>query len=1253
MPSLAQTGGVDGHGTVPPGVDPSVSAPISVVSPFDDAAGAWSVGGVVEHVQAPLVEYQFLKPGEPTEVALLDNLFGVNLSARYALHRRLGLDLVAPIWLTSTGDPGGGGPALGDVHLWVPVGLILPDAETGTGFALSTIPFVDLPTGASDRFLGDTALNVGVMGVAGYAIGPLATTGNIGVAVGRPSGFSNQTIGGATLYGGGSVGLVPMDSLGIHLEGRVGSGLREDSQVTVAPPGAQGGGGAASPFEWLLTVRGQFGQGLWAVGGAGRGLTSGVGSARLRAYAGLGYAHDPSAGVQSVDARQPFVFHVVDAAGDGVSGASILVDGIAVGQSGPDGRVAVADLRWKRGVQVTGPHHETQSVTAPETELRELEVVLPWRPTPVVLRVQDQAGSPVSARVVATPIGSDAVEPVESTPEELALTPGTWRIEVLAECFGDQAREVVVDPSGRPPAQLEVTLLDGGQGAARVVLRLVDPEGNPVVGARVLIDGQPVGTSADGGLVEVDQVEAGSHRLQVLHENFTEMERSDLTLDEGVNAVAVALQRVPGSVKVIARGPGGGVVADAVVRFDGPRRLAPAPLGDRGERIQTLGSGTWHLFITSAEFGFQEREIFVPEDSFELIVVEVVLQPGESGDATLALRVVDPSGTPVDGAEVVLDGRSYGSTSTGGELTLSGLLPGPRTLEVGGEAFRAESATDLTLIGGLQEQVVSLRWNPGTVRVLARGVDSPVPDAVVRFMGPETLPPAPLGPMGDGMFWLEAGAWQLLLTSESGGLHQRDLDIAEDSDRLHLVEVVMRPDEGGLANLNLRVVDEEGQVVAGAEVFLDGVPLGSTTNTGGISMTGLSVGSRELEVRAPRFLSRIEPLRLLEGDLDKELVMSWSDGVTRVRVVDAAGEPVPDAILRMLGPVPVPPAPVDVHGEHVFGLSAGTWQVLAMSETRGLAQESIEIGETGDGLAEVVVTMPSDTGGMASLLVRALDDDQNPIPGAKVRIDGDAFGITGGGGALLVEGLAPGPSQLALDAPGFKDLPTLTVDLEPGSNERIVPMTFVPGSVDVTVTDSAGAPVDAQIQAVGPGDVQGISTGSDGVVTLPLRPGTWQVIASTDTLGPSRQEVTLVPGATEATRVELVISPTRVSVAGETLVIQEKVQFDFGKATLRPDSDPILAEVADTLLSRPGIIRVEVQGHADDIGGVATNQALSQQRAEAVVRALVALGVSQEILTARGYGLQRPIDTNATEEGRANNRRVAFDIVEQQDVVTP
>jgi len=110
--------------------------------------------------------------------------------------------------------------------------------------------------------------------------------------------------------------------------------------------------------------------------------------------------------------------------------------------------------------------------------------------------------------------------------------------------------------------------------------------------------------------------------------------------------------------------------------------------------------------------------------------------------------------------------------------------------------------------------------------------------------------------------------------------------------------------------------------------------------------------------------------------------------------------------------------------------------------------------------------------------------------------------------------------------------------------------------------------------------------------------------------------------------------------------ILERVEFENNSAKIRPVSDKILNAVLDVMKAHPEFNRLSVEGHTDNHGAAAYNKRLSEQRAAAVVKWLVAHGVARERLSAQGFGLERPIDTNATEEGRQNNRRVEFHILE-------
>jgi OOP family OmpA-OmpF porin len=102
------------------------------------------------------------------------------------------------------------------------------------------------------------------------------------------------------------------------------------------------------------------------------------------------------------------------------------------------------------------------------------------------------------------------------------------------------------------------------------------------------------------------------------------------------------------------------------------------------------------------------------------------------------------------------------------------------------------------------------------------------------------------------------------------------------------------------------------------------------------------------------------------------------------------------------------------------------------------------------------------------------------------------------------------------------------------------------------------------------------------------------------------------------------------------------IYFDFNKANIKPESEPILDEVSNFLKANPDM-KMEVQGHTDNIGTAEYNMKLSERRAEAVKAYLVKdEAIKSDRLTTKGYGLTMPVADNSTAEGRAKNRRVEF-----------
>lgn len=121
--------------------------------------------------------------------------------------------------------------------------------------------------------------------------------------------------------------------------------------------------------------------------------------------------------------------------------------------------------------------------------------------------------------------------------------------------------------------------------------------------------------------------------------------------------------------------------------------------------------------------------------------------------------------------------------------------------------------------------------------------------------------------------------------------------------------------------------------------------------------------------------------------------------------------------------------------------------------------------------------------------------------------------------------------------------------------------------------------------------------------------------------------------------------PYRLIEVTETrIVLRQTVFFRTGRSTIKPESLPLLDEVAQAMTDHP-TLRVRIEGHTDSVGNDRSNLRLSQGRADAVKRHLVGRGVSSDRLVAVGYGENQPLDDNATAAGRAVNRRVEFHIL--------
>jgi len=116
-----------------------------------------------------------------------------------------------------------------------------------------------------------------------------------------------------------------------------------------------------------------------------------------------------------------------------------------------------------------------------------------------------------------------------------------------------------------------------------------------------------------------------------------------------------------------------------------------------------------------------------------------------------------------------------------------------------------------------------------------------------------------------------------------------------------------------------------------------------------------------------------------------------------------------------------------------------------------------------------------------------------------------------------------------------------------------------------------------------------------------------------------------------------------ISLSGETL------KFDTGKASLKPEGESLLTKLAGVLKKYPEN-RISISGHTDNVGRASDNLALSQRRAESVKAYILSQGVqSRCVLTATGYGDEKPVGNNKTVAGKAENRRVELSIRVDED----
>jgi len=204
------------------------------------------------------------------------------------------------------------------------------------------------------------------------------------------------------------------------------------------------------------------------------------------------------------------------------------------------------------------------------------------------------------------------------------------------------------------------------------------------------------------------------------------------------------------------------------------------------------------------------------------------------------------------------------------------------------------------------------------------------------------------------------------------------------------------------------------------------------------------------------------------------------------------------------------------------------------------------------------------------------------------------------------------------------------------------------GSLVVNIVDKDGKPVpNATWSASGPTDLKAQPAG-----TYALRPGNYVLAAS----APGYKKLTESSAVQKdgTINLTLTIEPAKAELSAAKIEIKDSVYFETNLAVIKPESFGLLDEIVEILKDHPELTKLRVEGHTDTRGDNAANKALSQARADSVVKYLTEKGIAAGRLEAMGYGEEKPlVKPEKTDKDRADNRRVAFFVAARSDTAAP
>lgn len=457
--------------------------------------------------------------------------------------------------------------------------------------------------------------------------------------------------------------------------------------------------------------------------------------------------------------KADLILELRDVEGEPLEGIFVFLGGEPVGRTGTGGWLRLDGLPAgpirldARGDGLVPVEREIELVDGPQV----VNLGLGWDDG--ALRVAARSGrEPLDARVdFAGPTPYDGGQlgpPGRRLFTELPV--GDWEIVATHELGMEVAWTTL---GGRDGRLADVTVHLGEEsGDGALDLTVVDPEGQPVAGADVRLDGSRMVETASGGRVRVGNLREGVRQLEIRHPWFepavlpleltpTTLVRQELSWREGLVDLVVTA--------------GGEPVTDGLAYFEGPQSLEPVALGADGRAVVAVGPGEWEVLVSSGRHGLASRAIAIENGrrAPERVTVDLVREPG------VLVSVVDRRGRPVVGAVVAEEGGV--SVETG----LAGTAFFPFESDAATVSVRHPGILEVPpveLLASQPERRVEIGWAPRQVTVRVQSEGEPV-QALISATGPERVDKVvALG--GQGSIALPVGRWELVASASDEGL---------------------------------------------------------------------------------------------------------------------------------------------------------------------------------------------------------------------------------------------------------------------------------------------------------------------------------------------------------------------------------------------------------------------------------------------------------------------------------------------------